>query len=158
MPASPAYRTLALNDTSDQRRHGVDCAGRSTCRFLYTSRLAPGQPATVVGALLTLARERNRQLGLSGALLFDGEHFLQLLEGPADVVDALARRIEADPRHTDVQVLLHGADAHSPLFQRWWGGWADGDAVQAFLALDRSDPVRLLDAFRALVRDEGDMH
>ncbi|WP_157270829.1 BLUF domain-containing protein [Azohydromonas aeria] len=147
-----------MNDTSDELRDGVDCAGRSICRFLYASRLAPGQPATVVGALLTQARERNRQLGLSGALLFDGEHFLQLLEGPAEVVDALARRIEADPRHTEVQVLLHGADAQAPLFQRWWGGWADADAVQAFLALDRGDPARLLDAFRALVRDEGDMH
>ncbi|NML18583.1 BLUF domain-containing protein [Azohydromonas caseinilytica] len=127
------------------------CAGQATCRYLYASRLAPRQPVTVVGALLTQARERNRQLGLTGALLFDGEHFVQLLEGPGEVVDALARRIEADARHAGVAVFLHAADARPPLFDGWSGGWAEPEALQDFLALERSDTTRLLDAFKKLV-------
>ena len=133
------------------------CAGQATCRYLYASRLVPGQALTVVGTLLTQAREHNRQLGLTGALLFDGEQFLQLLEGPGEVVDALARRIEADPRHTGVEVFLHAGDARPPLFGRWWGGWAEPEALEAFLALDRADPARLLEAFRRLV-ETSDMH
>ena len=49
-------------------------------RLLYVSDLAPTMPSTVVGQILRQSRERNHLLQLSGALLFDGERFCQLLE------------------------------------------------------------------------------
>ena len=58
-----------------------------------------------VGAILTSAKRNNGMDGISGVLLFDGERFLQVLEGPADAVAAAFERIRGDARHTDVTVV-----------------------------------------------------
>lgn len=44
--------------------------------------------------------------------------FLQLLEGPAGPVGALTARIAADPRHTDLAILLD-----EPAAARWVDTW-----------------------------------
>jgi hypothetical protein len=56
--------------------------------------------------LLAISRSNNHRAGLTGMLLYAGGHFIQTLEGPAEVVDATYTRIEADPRHRDVFITL----------------------------------------------------
>jgi Sensors of blue-light using FAD len=119
-------------------------------RFLYVSRLAPHCSPDVVGTLLTLARERNQQLGIHGALLYDGERFVQCLEGPRGIVQALARRIESDARHVDLTVLLEGA-GDQPRFDRWVGGWTTTEALQTFLVAGALSRDHWLDTFQSLV-------
>lgn len=53
-------------------------------------------------SLVDTCVRRNRDLGVSGILLFDGTFFLQSLEGPMNEVSALFSRIRADGRHHDV--------------------------------------------------------
>jgi Sensors of blue-light using FAD len=120
-------------------------------RYLYVSRLAAGAPSNVVTALLRRARERNRELGIHGVLLFDGEHFAQLLEGPAVVVAPLARRIEGDDRHVGLVVYLEGSAGPRPLFDRWRGGWVQPEVMQAFIALPEDQPEARLRAFKQMV-------
>jgi hypothetical protein len=56
--------------------------------------------------LLHGARQRNTALGITGLLGYNTGTFLQLLEGPPARVRGLLRRIEKDPRHGELTVLL----------------------------------------------------
>lgn len=55
--------------------------------------------------ILMSATRNNAELGITGMLLFNGQNFLQLLEGEPAVVDALLDRVEADSRHSGVVVM-----------------------------------------------------
>lgn len=53
-----------------------------------------------IASILVSARRNNIRDELTGALVYNGRNFLQLLEGPADRVDACLAVIRADPRHS----------------------------------------------------------
>ena len=68
-------------------------------------------PSTVVGQILRQSRERNHRLNLSGALLFDGERFCQLLEGECGYCDheafeTVMLAAASDPQHA-LQAFMH---------------------------------------------------
>lgn len=71
----------------------------------YISTLAEGVRADEVPKILDTARRINRQNRITGLLLFNGERFLQLLEGEEAAVRATFERIAADPRHRGVAIL-----------------------------------------------------
>ena len=52
------------------------------------------------------ARDHNEQHGITGTLCYGNGHFLQCIEGKKSNVLALQKRIFADSRHKNVQVLL----------------------------------------------------
>ena len=68
--------------------------------------------------LLETCRANNQQHDLTGLLVYAGGHFIQTLEGPAQVVDAAFTRISADPRHRDVFVTLR-EDVEDRFFPSW---------------------------------------
>lgn len=69
-------------------------------------------------ALVGKARVRNRNLGVTGMLLYEDGSFLQTLEGPPDKLDALWASIKRDPRHDHIEVLSeHVVPAR--LFSDW---------------------------------------
>jgi hypothetical protein len=49
----------------------------------------------------------NERLGIKGILLVSGDRILQALEGPPHFVNELFRRIVADKRHTDVELVSY---------------------------------------------------
>lgn len=69
-------------------------------------------------SLLYRARERNRQLAITGVLLYSEGLFVQCLEGESDRVEALFSRIAADQRHNDV-VLLQSIETGMRHFSDW---------------------------------------
>ena len=69
-------------------------------------------------AILYKFRPRNGTLGITGMLLYCEGHFMQVLEGPHDVVEHLYAQIRRDPRHTDHHVML---DHVIP--ERQFGDW-----------------------------------
>ena len=75
--------------------------------------------------ILAIVREsqvRNNRLGVTGFLCYDGTHFFQIIEGPADAIDALYDAIRNDPRHTDVHTLSE-ADVTARSFSDWSMGY-----------------------------------
>ncbi len=89
--------------------------------LLYVSRstLSPDTAADAVRAIVATSRTRNPRLGLTGALLFTGEHFAQVLEGPAGTVDRVMAEIARDPRHREVIVV-----ARDRIAARRFGSWS----------------------------------
>lgn len=90
----------------------------------YCSTLAPGESPGAVSAILSQARRGNAERGITGLLVFDGQHFLQYLEGPHAQVRQLMGRIVADPRHTGVHLVCEGPLAQRRC-QRYEMGYAD---------------------------------
>ena len=90
-------------------------------RVIYVSRNLLPEPAAEaeLGRILDRARQRNAALGVTGALLFSGDCFAQVLEGPAPAVEAVFEAIQHDPRHSDVVVLEAG-----PVPEREFGAWS----------------------------------
>jgi hypothetical protein len=88
---------------------------------VYTSRATGVFDDADLATLLMNSRANNRRLGLTGFLLHRDGQFLQLLEGPDDVVSTRVSIIEQDPRHTDIAVLLRESGP-----QRQFPAWSMG--------------------------------
>ena len=50
------------------------------------------------------AREVNALEGITGLLVFNGTHFLQIIEGSESAIDELVQRLRGDPRHTGFEI------------------------------------------------------
>ncbi len=56
--------------------------------------------------LMSGSRRRNRNRGVTGMLVIDRPHFLQILEGPERAVAKTLASIQRDDRHTAVEVIF----------------------------------------------------
>ena len=89
-------------------------------RWLYVShcRLPATWSDAAVADIVAVSRLRNAALGMTGALLFTGTRFAQIIEGTSAGLAILQASIERDPRHADVRTVLTGRhDAR--LFDDW---------------------------------------
>jgi len=93
----------------------------SLFQILYLSQLADGINFSVVKDIVQASRTHNPARGITGALLFDGERFCQLIEGSEREVASLMRRIERDGRHIAIRSLHSG-----PASRRAWPSWRSG--------------------------------
>jgi hypothetical protein len=50
------------------------------------------------------AREQNALDGVTGLLVFNGTHFLQIIEGSERAIEDLIERLRKDPRHTGFEI------------------------------------------------------
>lgn len=76
-----------------------------TSSLTYQSRATARPTAADVRELSWKARERNRQLGVTGMLLYDKGRFFQTLEGPPSALKQLWGSISNDTRHKDIEIL-----------------------------------------------------
>lgn len=95
--------------------------------MLYHSQLAPGAPVSCISDIIKTARKFNATHGITGILVFDGQRFLQHLEGPQQVLTDLIVRIARDPRHTDFTLQHHGEAVGPRRFPTWSMAYADVD-------------------------------
>jgi Sensors of blue-light using FAD len=68
--------------------------------------------------LLKQARLANAKHELTGMLLYIGGSFLQVLEGQAELVEAVYATIQRDKRHTQVTLI-----ARDTILERAYEGW-----------------------------------
>ena len=96
-----------------------------TYRLIYTSRSLLGAVeetrVAAVAEILARSQAHNAHVGVTGALLFNGGCFAQVLEGRRDAVEATFERIQRDPRHRDVAVLQC-----EPVAERGFPHWSMG--------------------------------
>jgi len=50
------------------------------------------------------ARDQNALDGITGLLVFNGTHFLQIIEGAEQAIEDLVERLRRDPRHTGFEI------------------------------------------------------
>jgi hypothetical protein len=82
--------------------------------LIYVSQARPALDQADLDSILSTSRAYNTEKDITGMLLFvagrDGKRgsFMQLLEGSAEELEALRKRIFADPRHHTKLVLEKG--------------------------------------------------
>lgn len=86
-------------------------------QMIYLSDMV-GSATGQLAAILESAVRHNREDGVTGMLLYSNGNFLQVLEGPADTVQATYQRILQDPRHTNCFILLE-QDVAERQFSQW---------------------------------------
>ncbi|MCX6599442.1 MAG: BLUF domain-containing protein [Acidobacteria bacterium] len=95
----------------------------SVFRLVYTSTAAAPMFEEELTELLQKARRHNGLLGVTGALVYREDTFLQVLEGPEEAVRALYYgSIQNDTRHKECLVLWEGA-AQVREFDDWSMGF-----------------------------------
>lgn len=92
-------------------------------RLVYASKnLLPGKEADAsasVAQILETSQRNNAKAGVTGALMFNGGAFAQVLEGPRLGVETTFERIQRDERHGDVTGLQCG-----PVEERGFANWS----------------------------------
>lgn len=74
--------------------------------------------------LLSQARLKNRELNITGILLYVESNFFQVLEGNQKAVDSLFATISADNRHHNVVKIIYET-IHARSFKYWEMGFAN---------------------------------
>ena len=128
---------------------------------IYVSVADPALDREDIHRLVDRARVNNRRDGLTGALIYNGQNFMQLLEGPAIKAEACLAAIRADRRHggmielrrrrVDEREFSGWSMLYSPLFR---GHDEDLARLSANGGLDPQDE-QLLTNFLALGRGGG---
>lgn len=129
-------------------------------QLTYASRPF-GFNEAALGSILLDARRCNMRDGITGTLIARQDLFLQLLEGPAEAVDAAYTRIARDDRHIDVRRLTcrevsdrlfaDWAMRHDPARSWMWSR----DAVSNG-ALQRASEAEILGVFERLRYEPAD--
>ena len=83
------------------------------------STIPPDISDDEVQKVVATANFHNPSIDVTGALLFTGSNFAQVLEGHADDIDELLIALYKDPRHRDIRVMDRG-----PLVTRRFPDWS----------------------------------
>lgn len=94
----------------------------SVYTLVYVSK-ATGMPApdgapADMDLILSAARTKNLDVGITGALLFTEGRFVQVLEGERERVQETFDRISLDTRHCEIDILS-SQFADRPRFAEW---------------------------------------
>lgn len=74
--------------------------------------------SSTVDSIVSSSTSRNRALSITGALIFTGDYFAQILEGSHNAIDELMASIERDSRHRNIRIVVR-----SPLAERRFPDW-----------------------------------
>lgn len=123
-------------------------------KLFYVSRPVHAVTTGELRQIVGVAAISNRRTDVTGVLAFTGGHFAQLIEGSPDVVDALARRIAADPRHAGFKVVSSEDSTDRREFTNWEmqlvHSPALDDVVGALVRNDDIDPALVADALKRI--------
>lgn len=86
--------------------------------LIYTSRSTAKPGTSHVQDILASAEKNNVASFITGLLLFDGERYIQVLEGEAENVEKIYDIIFNDDRHDTIELLHNG-----PILGRSFEGW-----------------------------------
>jgi hypothetical protein len=111
-------------------------------QVIYSSQAVAPLSMAELEAILVDAREGNRRRGVTGALVYVDGVFLQILEGPRDVVQRLMASIARDTRHGSIHVF-HEAETERPAFGSWKMAYLESSPgqVAAWLGLEGTATV-----------------
>lgn len=86
--------------------------------LIYASRSTESFHEHEIPELLQQVRLANAKQQITGMLLYIGGSFLQVLEGPPELVDVVFCKLHTDKRHSQLRLI-----AREPLPERAFEGW-----------------------------------
>lgn len=88
-------------------------------RLTYISRYNIHNPDGEVLRILAQAQRNNMRNGITGALVFNHQYFLQSVEGSRPLINDLLRKLINDNRHFSLQIIQC-----DEIIQRRWEQWS----------------------------------
>jgi hypothetical protein len=85
---------------------------------MYISKATVAVPEKELKEMLAQWRKNNEKEDITGMLLYSGDHFVQLIEGPVENLKKLFHKISQDYHHTSIIKLADGKITHR-LFADW---------------------------------------
>ena len=104
-------------------------------QLLYHSTEAYEMDASDLLKLLIDARGHNAEHRITGLLLYHDRRFMQLLEGGRETVQTLYRKIQRDPRHSDLVLETEGP-ASVRMFSTWHMAFVEVPKIDGNPVLD----------------------
>ncbi|MCP4586586.1 BLUF domain-containing protein [Pseudoalteromonas sp.] len=89
-----------------------------TVRVIYCSTVTSELKKESFIDMVRASVANNKQLDITGILLFDGHYFFQVLEGEKEKVQSLLSKIRLDVRHKAIETLSSRAIS-TRLFPKW---------------------------------------
>lgn len=86
--------------------------------LIYASRATRPMNSEEFSTFRRKAVAANRAHGITGCLLYEDGHYLQMLEGREEVVLSVLERIRHDNRHRDIEIVMRAATRHR-VFKDW---------------------------------------
>jgi hypothetical protein len=127
-------------------------------RLIYSSIAAENTTFETVLEILNQAKSRNQEHNISGMLVFDGNIFLQCIEGEETDIDQLYTNLENDLRHHSLHFYGFRI-VQERIFSEWTMGYVNhrDEIIKVYERLtgNRSLDLESLDYRRAklLLRD-----
>lgn len=84
-----------------------------------------------VQSILDTAQRNNMKVGVTGALLWSGDYFCQVIEGERSALEDLFETIQMDPRHSEITVL-HFEPIDRRCFSEWAMAMAGNEPIMRF--------------------------
>jgi hypothetical protein len=104
-----------INDKDTESMQG----GHIILQLTYISRFNNDNKNGELERILSQAQTNNRENGVTGALVFNSDYFLQSIEGSRPVINSLLRKLIRDERHFALQII----EARE-VDQRRWTSWS----------------------------------
>lgn len=126
-------------------------------QLVYSSRPF-GFDEAMLNGILTGARHFNAAHDITGALICRHDLFLQLLEGPQEIIKPLYQRIAVDVRHIEVEKIVE-RQADDRIFPKWA---MRSDSAQSWLwtaqevkdgALKKANTDQILEVFNRMANE-----
>ena len=99
-------------------------------QLIYISQATRKLTSDELNEIHQIAVKNNQKIDVTGSLFYNGGWFLQILEGPSNVLDTLYKKIEKDTRHKNSRTL-YNEPASFRLFARWSMNMTNLDNRQA---------------------------
>ncbi|WP_230630242.1 BLUF domain-containing protein [Comamonas testosteroni] len=98
--------------------------------FLYHSEIAADADIGCVAEIAKFSRTFNEAHDITGVLIFDGQRFVQYIEGPLEHVTTLANKIAIDARHKQFTLLHEAQGITQRLFPQWAMAYVTDDDAE----------------------------
>lgn len=89
----------------------------SLTQIIYSSKPF-GFDTSMLDGILAVSRRLNARDNITGTLICRADMYLQLIEGPESAIQATYKRIIADDRHLDINLLI-SRGVTDRLFPKW---------------------------------------
>lgn len=137
---------------SDAQALGVPA--ESMRRVVYISQATRAFSQQEIYTLCTNAAAANARHGITGALVVAGTCFLQVVEGPESALMALVDRLQRDPRHRNIGIIVD-----EPIWVRSFAEWNMGSFfMDAHLTYTSVNWLRLIHSLQQTLAETGADH
>lgn len=117
--ANQSERLMESVEISEANRLKMLHGEHIILRLTYISHYNTENPNGEVTRILAQAQQNNERNGITGALVFNHNYFLQSIEGARPVINELLRKLVKDKRHHSLQII-----ECREVEQRRWNQWS----------------------------------